>query len=182
MLTGWVSQPGTFYSQTPAILQNPRDLKSMETPQVSTRSLYRLILLDSQLPFPLPKKDSSSDKSTFCQLRSALTQLNMVGEKSRNTLTGLTVNSSRLTSQGPRGLLDYAAAPLSPAPPHSGSHLLSLQTPTPLPDFCSQLTSLFTEHEMHPEDRNGSSPARVSACICPSRVFRLSSCYKPTPS
>lgn len=61
MLTGWVSQPGTFYSQTPAILQNPRDLKSMETPQVSTRSLYRLILLDSQLPFPLPKKDSSSD-------------------------------------------------------------------------------------------------------------------------
>ena len=61
MLTGWVSQPGTFYSQTPAILQNARDLKSMETPQVSTHSVYRLILSDSQLPSPLPKKKSSSD-------------------------------------------------------------------------------------------------------------------------
>ena len=40
ILNSWVSQPGTFYSQTPAILQNPRNLKSMETPQVSTPSLY----------------------------------------------------------------------------------------------------------------------------------------------
>lgn len=62
MLTGWVSQPGTFYSQTLAILQNPRDLKPMETPQVSTPSLYRFSWILNSLPLS-PRKTPAQIKS-----------------------------------------------------------------------------------------------------------------------
>ena len=66
----------------------------------------------------------------------------MAGEKSRNTFTGLTVNWSLLTSQGPRGLLDYAAARLSPAPPHSLTPPLS----RPQHLFTTLLSAHFLVH------------------------------------
>lgn len=66
----------------------------------------------------------------------------MAGEKSRNTFTGLTVNSSLLTSQGPWGLLNYAAARLSPAPPHSLTPPLS----RPQHLFTTLLSAHFLVH------------------------------------